>query len=73
MSGTTKLNYSIDPNEWKKEAPTAVDTTVDTDTAVDYQLFNDFQNGLANDINKKQQDIEVASSGVAPDGGSTVS
>lgn len=58
-----KLDYSIDPKTFSKKPK---------ENQVDFQLFNDFQQGLQQDLNQKKQDIELAQQ-AAVQGGQTVS
>lgn len=63
-----KLDYSIDPKTFSKKPK---ENQVD-EKQVDFQLFNDFQQGLQQDLNQKKQDIELAQQ-AAVQGGQTVS
>lgn len=60
-----KLNY----NPYKKAEPLQQQAT----QGLDYQLFNDFQNGLKSDLEQKKQDIELAKGNNQVQGGETVS
>lgn len=62
-----KLNY----NPYKNNDATP-QSEKETSQGLDYQLFNDFQNGLKSDLEQKKQDIELAK-GNQVQGGETVS